>query len=168
MLFYTFLAIVLLLCVIWITFLVLYYLREIKIHTLYTQFLRLLQERNDSLPLLISLMTPYVVKKEEVFEKYLLLREKLRISHNLSTEKEISHQLEFLFQVVEKHEKLLQDKRFRKIQQDLQDIRKKTNEIVDTYNKEVLLFSALRKKSLFTLFPGYFLFPHTPHLDFHT
>ena len=150
-------CIVVLVVIVWISFLVLYYNREHTLRTIVDNINSTLEKRLYTTPLLIELLKPHVVKKDQVFKKILTLRSKLLFQPNREKENEVSHQLEFLLQIATKHSEITQDRRFEMVQKEIEEHKQKVRESVQKYEAVRDEFQQLRKKSLFALFPGFFL-----------
>lgn len=160
-----FLILLVILLLLWTVCAIGYYQQSVFLQIPYQRLLQLLELRLNTLPLLISLMTPHVVKSEDVFRKSLQLHQTLLFYPGLEKEAELSRQITFLFQVAEKHPSLLADKAFQKTSQELAEMQKKILATLDQYNDALRTFQQLRRKSLWVLFPGYFLFSSLKPLD---
>lgn len=168
MIFFALIFLIVLLGGTWLFFLHAYYQQEKKISSIRQEIIRILRNRLHTLPLLITLMEDFVIKKDDVFYKILRIRKELQqdMLLNEHLEKACSEQLHFLFQIAEKHPDLVQEPRFCYTQNNLLNIQQHIQRLQEEYDQHLLLFSQLKKRSLLFLFPGYFLFPipHSIHL----
>lgn len=155
-------GVILILLLLWAFFWQKYATHLGKLSAAREEVLVLLETRLNTLPLLISLMTPHVVKAEDVFLKIIKLRQQLLSEFNDEKEENLTEQIGFILKVAREHKEIIADKRFQSAQKELERVAKELRESMKRYNSYLEDFNRLRKKSKWLLFPGYFLIHPAP------
>lgn len=115
------------------------------------------EKRRDTIPLLISLMQGYVIRSEEVFRKIKALHSQLLSFSDQHTQEIVTKELSFIQTVAEQHTSIRDDKRLRQIMLELTTMEENLRDITQRINKEQELFVKLKRKSIWCLYPGFFL-----------
>lgn len=153
------LSIVLLVCILavaWLFLLYQYHSYEQRLQGIDDQSGKIVEHAANKVPLLYELMQGHIVRKEEVFSKNLKLRRMIldqqgdRADVNL-----FAKQLDFLFQVAEKHQEVISDKRYDIIKSDIGNDLTKVRQMREEYRAQWEKYHRIRQKSRFILFPGY-------------
>lgn len=150
------------LLIIWLIYFYLYSTQLIQISK--TQEILKVQyrERQDEIPLLMMILTPHIVKSEEVFLKTIRLRHELLFHRAPAKEKMLQEQIAFILTVADHHIELTNDPRYNRTKDTILSLNSKIEEQEQEFNHQLAIWSDIRRKSLLCLFPGYFLSP--PHL----
>lgn len=139
---------------IWIAFFLSLLEKQEKIIMGRKKIKKLLEKRLNSIPLLINLMTPFLVKKEEVLQKCLELRQELLYKQDMEKEQQLSRQITFLLSVAEKHEEVATDTRFIQMKQEIEQWHQQINMFIQEQNKRIEKMISFKKKIRWFLFPS--------------
>jgi hypothetical protein len=101
-------------------------------------------------------MRPYVLKSEEVFQKTIHRRHDLLFEKNEEHWESLRDQITFLLAIADRHPDLLSEKRFLQTSENVITQMKKNAQLHEEYQAALAHWQTIRRKSLFSLFPGYF------------
>lgn len=133
------------LIIVWFFFFIWKYDQRLSI--LEKQIILLFEKRTQLIPALYEITKPYLTKHDEVFWEILALRKKEfhqygeKFILKIQNEKLIHHELNFIFQVANKHPKIQKDSRFLLIRDLFLENSYAIWKKIGTYKKIILLFN---------------------------
>jgi len=125
---------------------------ERKIHKLENKIEKIFQSKNNLIPALFEITRNHLVKHDEIFHELLVLKKLNFSEHNfyeniyktIHTQQHIHREMDFIFRVCQKHQKLVKDHKFYYIKELLFDR-------INSLWKSMILYKKMIKKYNFYL-----------------